>query len=198
MRCSRAAGCSSPGSGVLGGLTVSLVASVPLGPTSACTWAGARHSSRSRSSALLALAGDLLVLPSVPGSPGVPLRRQVARLADKQLGLALMVPLLGFGGQILAYTHLTPFLEHVSGFNPSTISLLLRGFGAAAAAGNFIAGPLADRWPRRALLGGLALLAATLSAMTVTGQTRSGAVITLLVWGRPVGPRADLPEPRLP
>jgi len=148
--------------------------------------------------AVIALAGDLLVLPSVPGSPGVPLRRQVARLADKQLGLALMVPLLGFGGQILAYTHLTPFLEHVSGFNPSTISLLLLGFGAAAAAGSFIAGPLADRWPRRALLGGLALLAATLSAMTVTGQTRSGAVITLLVWGRPVGPRADLPEPRLP
>jgi len=113
----------------------------------------------------------------------VPLCRQVARLADKQLVLALVVALLGFGGQILAYTYVTPFLEDVSGFSPSTISLLLLGFGAAAAVGNFIAGPIADRWLGPALLGGLALLAATLSAMTVTGQTRSGAVITLLVWG---------------
>jgi hypothetical protein len=113
----------------------------------------------------------------------VPLRRQAARLADKQLGLALVVALLGFGGQILAYTYVTPSLEDVSGFSPRTISLLLLGFGAAAAAGNFIAGPIADRWLGPALLGGLALLAATLSAMTITGQTRSGAVITLLVWG---------------
>lgn len=170
-------------SAVFGGLTVSLVVGVPLG-----TYIGQHLGWRAAFLAVavigvLALAGDLLLLPSVPGSPGVPLRRQVARLADKQLVLALMIALLGFGGQIVAYTYVTPFLEHVSGFSPSTISLLLLGFGAAAAAGNFIAGPLTDRWPGRALLGGLALLAATLFAMTVTGQTRPGAVITLLVWG---------------
>ncbi|MEU1600807.1 MFS transporter [Streptomyces sp. NPDC005708] len=170
-------------SAVFGGLTVSLVVGVPLG-----TYIGQHLGWRAAFLAVavigaLALAGDLLLLPSVPGSPGVPLRRQVARLADKRLVLALMVALLGFGGQILAYTYITPFLEHISGFSPSSISLLLLGFGAAAAVGNFIAGPLADRWPSSALLGGLALLAATLFTMTITGQTRPGAVITLLAWG---------------
>lgn len=170
-------------SAVFGGLTASLVVGVPL-----CTCIGQHLGWRAAFLAVavisaLALVGDLLFLPDGPGSPGVPLRRQVARLADKQLVLALVIGLLGFGGQILAYTYVAPFLEDVSGFSPSTISLLLLGFGAAAAVGNFIAGPIADRWLGPALLGGLALLAATLSAMTVTGQTRSGAVITLLVWG---------------
>lgn len=86
--------------------------------------------------------------------------RQVARLADKQLVLALVVALLGFGGQILAYTYVTPFPGGRQRLQPSTISLLLLGFGAAAAVGNFIAGPIADRWLGPALLGGLALLAA--------------------------------------
>ena len=186
-------------SAVFGGLTASLAVGVPL-----CTCIGQHLGWRAAFLAVavisaLALVGDLLFLPSGPGSPGVPLRRQVARLADKQLGPALVVALLGFGGQILAYTYVTPSLEDVSGFSPRTISLLLLGFGAAAAAGNFIAGPIADRWLGPALLGGLALLAATLSAMTITGQTRSGAVITLLVWGGGrVRHRADLPELPLP
>ena len=139
-------------SAVFGGLTASLVVGVPL-----CTCIGQHLGWRAAFLAVavisaLALVGDLLFLPNGPGSPGVPLRRQVARLADKQLVLAL-VALLGFGGQILAYTYVTPFLEDVSGFSPSTISLLLLGFGAAAAVGNFIAGPIADRWLGPALLG---------------------------------------------
>jgi MFS transporter, DHA1 family, inner membrane transport protein len=140
-------------SAVFGGLTASLAVGVPL-----CTCIGQHLGWRAAFLAVavisaLALVGDLLFLPSGPGSPGVPLRRQVARLADKQLGLALVVALLGFGGQILAYTYVTPSLEDVSGFSPRTISLLLLGFGAAAAAGNFIAGPIADRWLGPALLG---------------------------------------------
>jgi MFS family permease len=141
-------------SAVFGGLTASLVVGVPL-----CTCIGQHLGWRAAFLAVavisaLALVGDMLFLPNGPGSPGVPLHRQVARLADKQLVLALVVALLGFGGQILAYTYVTPFLEDVSGFSPSTISLLLLGFGAAAAVGNFIAGPIADRWLGPALLGG--------------------------------------------
>ncbi len=84
-------------SAVFGGLTASLVVGVPL-----CTCIGQHLDWRAAFLAVavisaLALVGDLLFLPNGPGSPGVPLRRQVARLADKQLVLALVVALLGFG-----------------------------------------------------------------------------------------------------
>jgi DHA1 family inner membrane transport protein len=125
----------------------------------------------------------VILLPEAAAPPTVPLRRQLSEVANRRVVLALMTTMIGFAGQIVAYTYLTPFLEHVSGFRPDSISALLVAFGVAAAVGTFIAGPAIDRHPRTLPALGLATLAAVLALMTLTGETRLEAALTLIAWG---------------
>lgn len=85
----------------------------------------------------------------------MPLRRQLSEVANRRVVLALMTTMIGFAGQIVACTYLTPFLEHVSGFRPDSISALLVAFGVAAAVGTFIAGAAIDRYPEPCPRSGL-------------------------------------------
>jgi len=131
----------------------------------------------------VALVVDVWLLPAVPASRAVPLRQQLSLLRDGRVMLALLITALGFGGQIVAYTYVASFLERISGFASNSVPLLLFVFGIAAAIGTFAAGPPTDRWPRATLVVGLAVLAVVLGAMAWTGETRVGAVITLIAWG---------------
>lgn len=168
---------------MFGGLTIALVIGVPLG-----TFLGQHFGWRVpfftvAGIGLIALAGNIVLLPEVAPPPSVPLRRQMTFLADRRLLNALVTIMFAFGGSILAYTYVAPFLEHVSGFGSSSISWLLFVFGIAAAIGTFASGPLADKWPTASAVIGPALLSVILFVMTLTGETRVGAVITLIVWG---------------
>jgi DHA1 family inner membrane transport protein len=168
---------------IFGGLTIALVIGVPLG-----TFLGNAFSWRVPFFAVaglgaLALVADAILLPRTPPPPAVPLRQQFRTLAHPRLLIALVTILLGFGGQILAYTYVAPFLENVSGVAHSSLSIVLFVFGVAAAVGNFIAGPLADRWPAGSAAVGLSVLAVVLLLMTFAGRTETGAIIGVVFWG---------------
>jgi MFS transporter, DHA1 family, inner membrane transport protein len=168
---------------MFGGLTIALVVGVPLG-----TFLGQHFDWRLpfftvAVLGLVALAGIIALLPETEAPPSVPLRRQLRFLADRRLLAALATLTFAFGGSILAYTYIAPFLERVSGFSPASISWLLFAFGIAAAIGTFAAGPIADKWPAASTVTGLALLSAVLFVMTLTGESRIGAFITLIAWG---------------
>ncbi|WP_176735474.1 MFS transporter [Actinacidiphila rubida] len=168
---------------IFGGLTIALVIGVPLG-----TFLGNAFSWRVPFFAVaglgaLALAADVLLLPATAPPPAVALGEQLRTLARPRLVVALVTILLGFGGQILAYTYVAPFLEKISGFPQSSLSVLLFVFGVAAAIGNFAAGPLADRWPVVSAAAGLSILALVLLAMTFAGRTEVGAVVVIVLWG---------------
>jgi predicted MFS family arabinose efflux permease len=111
------------------------------------------------------------------------MRRQLSLLADPRLMLALLTTVIGFGGQIVAYTYIAPFLEHVSGFGAGSISPLLVVFGSAAAAGTFAGGHAIDRWPRATPVLALGLLAGVLGLATLTAESTIGAIATLVAWG---------------
>jgi DHA1 family inner membrane transport protein len=168
---------------MFGGATLALAIGVRLG-----TFVGGHFGWRTAFYAValigtIALAADAILLPEAVAPPTVRLRRQLSEFANRRVVLALLTTMIGFAGQIVAYTYLTPFLERVSGFRPDSTSALLVAFGAAAAVGTFIAGPAMDRYPRTLPALGLAALAAVLALMTLTGVTRLGATLTLIAWG---------------
>jgi DHA1 family inner membrane transport protein len=168
---------------VLGGLTIALAVGVPLG-----TVVGQQLGWRSAlvgvaAIGAVALAVDAWLLPEAAPAPSVTLAAQLALLGNRRLAVPLITTVLAIAGLIAAYTYITPFLEHVSGFRADNISLLLIVFGVSAAAGNFLAGSALDRWPRMTPPITLTALAVILAVAGVTAETHVGAIITLVAWG---------------
>ncbi|NGO73159.1 MFS transporter [Streptomyces boncukensis] len=168
---------------VFSGIGLASVLAVPAGAMLAelTSWRTA-FAAASGLAALVGLALALL-LPSLP--PQAPVRpRELTRLLGNRplrLGLAFLALLVT--GHFAAYTYVRPVLEEVSGISSGMIGLLLLGYGVAGVAGNFGAGPLAARSPRRVLLalsGGLALSTALLAA---GGAVTPFAIAVLLLWG---------------
>jgi DHA1 family inner membrane transport protein len=168
---------------MFGGLTIALAVGVPLG-----TFVGQHIDWRATfygaaAVGAIALALDARFLPEAEPAPRASFRAQLGPVRDPRVLLVLLITIVGFGGQMVAYTYVAPFLEDVSGFAPSSITALLVVFGVAAALGTFLAGAAVDRGPVATPPIMIALLAGVLAVMTLTGETQTGAVITLAAWG---------------
>ena len=167
------------------GLTVALVTGVPLG-----TWIGQTFGWRETflvvsGLGLVALIGSWLLIPAQLRQPTpVSLRDLVAVVTCRPLLLVYAKTALGYGGAFTAFTFLAPILQDVSGFSPSTVSMILLVYGVSVAIGNIWGGKLADRHGAvpalKILFGGLALILLTLS---FTAYSPVLVVLTVLIWG---------------
>ncbi|MFE3600323.1 MFS transporter [Streptomyces sp. NPDC059142] len=128
-------------------------------------------------------AALLAVLPPLPAREPVRLREVAGLLRLPGVRAVLVAAGLLVTGHFAAYTYVRPALERVEGIGPGPVSGLLLGYGAAALAGTFLAGAVAVRAPRGALLGLAALLATTVLLTVPAGGSPAGAVALLLVWG---------------
>ncbi len=126
------------------GLTVALVTGVPLG-----TYIGQVYGWQATFLivailGLVAWIGSALLVPSnLKQPPATRLSSQLKVLAHPRLLLVYLITALGYGGTFTAFTFLAPILEEVSGFNSSTISLIMLVYGVSVAIGNI----WAERWP---------------------------------------------------
>ncbi|MFC4161115.1 MFS transporter [Chitinimonas lacunae] len=167
------------------GLTVALVTGVPLG-----TFIGQHFGWRATFLAvaalgLLALAGSLLFVPRrIEHRPPASLLQQLQVLGQPRLLLVYAMTAVGYGGSFIAFTFLAPLLQQISGFQASTVSLVLLAYGVSVAVGNIWGGKLADRLgPIRALQRIFLLLALVLFALTFTAANSSLVLLTVLLWG---------------
>ncbi|WDM13114.1 MFS transporter [Streptomyces lavenduligriseus] len=165
---------------VLAGITLALALGVPAGTAlaGAVGWRAAF--------AVLAVLAVLLVgwvRLRVPGFPGespharVPLVRVALRPGIRPVLCVTFFLLLGH--QVM-YTYIGPFAAH-AGYGRTGV--LLAVFGTATVAGIWLTGVLADRRPRAALLGALALVAAVLPALGPAGRAHAFLVGAVALWG---------------
>jgi DHA1 family inner membrane transport protein len=131
----------------------------------------------------LAAAALAVLIPSRHDGGAIDLRSEFGVLAKPQVWLALAMTVLGFGGVFVVFTYIAPILEQVSGYAPSSVSLLLVLFGAGLAVGNNLGGKLADRSGLRALLAAFAVLNIVMAVFTLTMHSPIPAAVTLFVWG---------------
>ncbi|MTE13487.1 MFS transporter [Nocardia aurantiaca] len=123
------------------------------------------------------------LLPGPQTAPAVGGPVAATRRAPAALALALMTTVLGWGAIFVPYTFIAPYLETVSGFDQSAVTLLLLLFGTASAVGGVLGGRADDRHPLAALPVILLLLATVLALVRAADHSQALTVILLIGWG---------------
>lgn len=165
------------------GLTLANIIGVPLG-----TFLGQQAGWHSPfwvivALSLLAFMSITFLIPRTQHTSTSGLGQEFRILGRKQVLLALLMTTFGFGGVFTIFTYITPFLERITGFSPTAVSLILVLFGVASTLGNIIGGKAADWKLMRSLLVSLVLLALIEALFTITGHNMITAVVTIFLFG---------------
>lgn len=166
---------------VFSGLTIALVAGVPLG-----AYLGSQIGWRLvlLAVAVAAFVGVALLSRSVPydkpSGQKVSLARWARVVTDRALLAVVLVTVLTYSAVFTVYTYIAAFLTQVTGMPDSGISLALLVFGGAAIVGNLSGGWLRDKiGSLSASLCVVLMLMATLLAMK--GLSHSIVAMTVII-----------------
>ncbi|MFA0016599.1 MFS transporter [Vibrio lentus] len=167
------------------GLTVALVTGVPLGTYIGQTFGWQATFLIVAVLGLIALIGSAILVPNnLKQPPAAKISAQLKVLTQPRLLLVYAITALGYGGTFTAFTFLAPILENVSGFDSSSISLIMLVYGVSVAVGNIWGGKMADKMgPIKALTVIFSGLAAILMVFNFTAVNPYASVATILVWG---------------
>jgi DHA1 family inner membrane transport protein len=139
---------------VLGGLTLSNVAGVPL-----ITYLGQQAGWRTAYVViavvfLLTLLAVQVTVPAVPAADGGSPAAELRALLRPQVWLVAATAAVGFAGFFAVNTYIAPVTTEVTGLSAGTVPWVLAAFGVGMTVGNALGGWFADRNLKRALLLG--------------------------------------------
>ncbi|WP_203897464.1 MFS transporter [Virgisporangium aliadipatigenens] len=159
---------------VLGGLTASNVAGVPL-----VTWLGQTVGWRIAYLAVAAVFGLALLavavsVPEAPAAPGGSPAAELRALRRPQVWLVAVTAAVGFAGFFAISSYIAPVTTEVAGLPSGVVAWVLVAVGLGMTVGNALGGWFADRDLRRATLLGF------------TGMIVAAAFFALAA-GHPVG-----------
>ncbi len=167
------------------GITVALVAGVPLGTflATSFSWRVAFYCTT-----LCGALGFLSILFFVPSQiPYVRpnhLLKQFSILLQPKMLMAYAMTVISFGGPFVAYTYIAAILRQVTGFGEYWIAPLLVLYGISVAFGNIWGGKLSDsRGPLHALKFCVPAMFAVLVAFFFGQHSKIFSVLLLLLWG---------------
>ncbi|GAA4436254.1 MFS transporter [Bremerella cremea] len=132
---------------------------------------------------LLTIISIGMFVPKLPLSENrLSLGRQFAALMHPQLLLALAMTAVGYTGTFATLSYMTAFLEEVSGFSPTMVTMLFALLGVCVTFGNLVGGRVADRGLHPALVGGYALVAVSLLALWLAAPYQIAVVPAFLLF----------------
>ncbi|PSK93736.1 DHA1 family inner membrane transport protein [Murinocardiopsis flavida] len=150
---------------IMSGLTIANIIGVPLGTLAAQQLGWRAAFVIVVAVGLAALAAIAVSVPSQHTAGRAGVRAEMGALGRTQVWLALLTGAVGFGGMFAFYSYITPMMTELSGFAPSSVTLILAVYGLGMTAGNFLGGRLADWRLLPSLYTAIAAMAATLLAM---------------------------------
>ncbi|MFY8328164.1 MFS transporter [Pseudoalteromonas sp. ZZD1] len=167
------------------GLTVALVTGVPLGTYIGQVFGWEATFLTVSILGLLAMIGSAILVPNnLKQANPTNITAQLKVLTHPRLLLVYAITAIGYGGTFIAFTYLAPILNEVSGFDSSSVALILLVYGVSVAIGNIWGGKMADNLgPIKALTIIFAGLAGILFMLSYTAYHPITAVFTILVWG---------------
>ncbi|WP_342808252.1 MFS transporter [Alteromonas sp. M12] len=167
------------------GLTVALVTGVPLGTFIGQVFGWKATFLTVSILGLLAMIGSAILVPNnLKQAKTTHISSQLKVLTHPRLLLVYAITAIGYGGTFIAFTYLAPILNEVSGFNSSSVALILLVYGVSVAVGNIWGGKMADNLgPIKALTIIFAGLAGILLMLNYTAYNAITAVFTILIWG---------------
>lgn len=168
---------------VFGGVSAGIVLGVPAGTLLGHAFGWRVAFMATAGLTLIVLVAQILLLPRVKPTKAITLPQLSAVFRAPQARVALLGATLVVVGQFMAYTYITPILEHYAKASPTAISFLLFAFGAAGFFGNFIGGA----WVQRNVYSALTIITLMLGSMLillpflVTNEV--SATILVIIWG---------------
>ncbi|GAA0823811.1 MFS transporter [Colwellia asteriadis] len=167
------------------GLTVALVTGVPLGTYIGQIFGWEATFLTVSILGLLAMIGSAILVPNnLKQAKPTNITAQLRVLTHPRLLLVYAITAIGYGGTFIAFTYLAPILNEVSGFDSSSVALILLVYGVSVAVGNIWGGKMADNYgPIKVLTIIFAGLAGILFMLSFTAYNPITAVVTILVWG---------------
>jgi predicted MFS family arabinose efflux permease len=128
--------------------------------------------------------GVWLLLPQMPLPPAVTLRKRLAPLADRRVGLTLATTLLAMSGLFTVYTYFSVVFAQAVGGSTTVLGLLLVTWGAAGTLSNLLAGRLIDTvGSRKVLVSMLTVLVIDIALLPWTGSNVWTAAVAIALWG---------------
>jgi DHA1 family inner membrane transport protein len=159
---------------VLGGLTVSNVAGVPL-ITHLGQTAGWRVAYLVIAGAfLLTLVAVLATVPDAPAAEGGSPAAELRALRRPQVWLVAVTAAVGFAGFFAVNSYIAPVTTEVTGLSESAVPWVLAVFGLGMTVGNALGGVFADRDLRRAVLLGFGGMIVAIVLFGMTARTVPG------------------------
>jgi predicted MFS family arabinose efflux permease len=173
---------------VVGGLTVAIIAGVPLGVLlgDALGWRATFLGVGGL--AAFSLLGILAWLPRQAPGNTASLGARLALAGRADVLSVLAVTVLTVASTFTVYTYLGVFMQAVTGLGPRGLAAVLLAFGVASAAGTRIAGSAADHWgARRTVIWGCGLVLLAYLALALGAALEQAAMAVLLpaivLWG---------------
>ncbi len=170
---------------MISGLTVALVAGVPLGTFLAARFSWSVTFFTVAGFGFLGFLSILFLLPHhIRYHQPKHLWRQFSVLLHIKMLAAYLMTIISFGGPFIAYTFIAAILQQVTGFDPYWIGALLIVYGVAVAIGNIWGGKQADsKGPVTTLRNFVSIMVVILIAFYFTQSNKIITVFLLIGWG---------------
>jgi predicted MFS family arabinose efflux permease len=166
------------------GLTVATVTGVPFGTFIGQTF-GWRYSFAGIAAiGLISFIANAILVPARlrQGTPTT-FADQLKLVTNGRLLLVFIITALGYGGTFVVFTYLSPLLQEITGFQASTVSIILLVYGVAIAIGNIIGGKASNRNPIKALFYMFIVQAIVLLLLLFTAPFKAMGLITIIFMG---------------
>ncbi|MFB2583048.1 MFS transporter [Herbiconiux sp. P15] len=165
------------------GVSLATVAAIPLGTWLGEVWGWRAVFMLAAGVGVVAVIAQALVLPSVRSITATGFRPLLDTLSSRLILLGLLATALVAAGHFTGFTYIRPAATDIGGLDPSQLAVLLVVYGVAVFAGNLVAGPLADKRMRLAVLLFPVALGAAMITFALAGTTTAGIVTAVAVWG---------------
>ncbi|MGW8397355.1 MFS transporter [Streptomyces lydicus] len=165
------------------GLTIANVVGVPAG-TMLSQQSGWRTTFYAITAlGVIGLLGIIKLIPAHQAKAASPIGKELAVFRNPQVGLAMLMTILGFGGVFAAVTYLASMMTKVTGFAPSSVIWLTAIFGLGMVGGNLVSGRFTDRAMMPMLYVSMTGLALSLAAFNFTAHNKAAATVTIALIG---------------
>ncbi|GGZ42055.1 MFS transporter [Streptomyces inusitatus] len=177
---------------VAAGLTLSLVAGVPLGSWVSGVWRWEAAFIAVGALSCLAVAVTALMLPSIPRARVIGVAERLRLLRRPPVLLCVLGTMLAACGGLMPYVYMAPITHDLTGVGGQYVGVFIAIVGVSGAVGTVLGGRLTDRWGvDRTLLTMFGGVVAAVLVLLVVGAVGQGAVpvwavgVVLVLWGVP-------------
>ncbi|MFD8543545.1 MFS transporter [Streptomyces sp. NPDC059649] len=165
------------------GLTIANVVGVPAGTMLSQQFGWRTTFYAITALGVIGLLGIIKLIPAQQAKAASRIGSELAVFRNPQVGLAMLMTILGFGGVFAAVTYLASMMTEVTGFAPSSVIWLTAIFGLGMVGGNLVSGRFTDRAMMPMLYVSMTGLALSLAAFNFTAHDKIAATITIALIG---------------